>query len=159
MSSKLPVPYLGSYAASKHAVAAFAAVLRMELRPWGVGVCTVLPSFHTTPLLANGVLGMQRVWDAAGDETRALYGEACLNSSRKVVRDLMTDFAWRPRRVVEALERAATSRAAPPAEVCVGTDAKTVLQILARLPAAAYERIIAWGTLGKVLRPIAGADF
>jgi short-subunit dehydrogenase len=69
------VPLLSSYAASKHAVACFAACLRMEIAPlWGIDVCTVFPSFHKTPLLEAGAGTIGRTWGASSEEIQRDYG-------------------------------------------------------------------------------------
>ena len=74
MSGKLPVPLLAPYSASKHAVACFAAALRMEVKMLGVDVVTILPSFHRTPLLTNRGAMLDRVWAQASKEVRQAYG-------------------------------------------------------------------------------------
>jgi NAD(P)-dependent dehydrogenase (short-subunit alcohol dehydrogenase family) len=46
----------------RYAAVAFASVLRMELQDWGIRVCTVLPSFHLTPLITDGVAKVEQTW-------------------------------------------------------------------------------------------------
>jgi len=76
LGNQVAVPLLSSYAASKHAVACFAACLRMELSAlWEIDVCTVFPSFHQTPLLETGAGTIDRTWSAAPAEARRDYGE------------------------------------------------------------------------------------
>lgn len=43
MTGLLPLPYLSFYSAGKAALLAYACCLRMELRPYGIPVCVVLP--------------------------------------------------------------------------------------------------------------------
>jgi NAD(P)-dependent dehydrogenase (short-subunit alcohol dehydrogenase family) len=50
ISGLIAPPYLGAYAASKHALEAVADALRMELRPWRICVSLVEPDNVATPL-------------------------------------------------------------------------------------------------------------
>jgi NAD(P)-dependent dehydrogenase (short-subunit alcohol dehydrogenase family) len=143
MSGKLPVPLLSSYSASKHAAAAFAACLRMEVENlWNVHVCTVLPSFHRTPLTQGGVSTVSRKWSGLAPAVKAMYGDACAQSCFEIARGMMDDWAWDPERVSEALARAVTQVRAPPAELTIGGDALFGLNALRHLPPAVYEAII-----------------
>jgi NAD(P)-dependent dehydrogenase (short-subunit alcohol dehydrogenase family) len=143
MSGKLPVPLLSSYSASKHAAAAFAACLRMEVENlWNVHVCTVLPSFHRTPLTQGGVSTVSRKWSGLAPSVKAMYGDACAQSCFEIARGMMDDWAWDPERVSEALARAVTQVRAPPAELTIGGDALFGLNALRHLPPAVYEAII-----------------
>ena len=143
MSGKLPVPLLSSYSASKHAAAAFAACLRMEVENlWNVHVCTVLPSFHRTPLTQGGVSTVSRKWSGLAPAVKAMYGDACAQSCFEIARGMMDDWAWDPERVSEALARAVTQVRAPPAELTIGGDALFGLNAVRHLPPAVYEAII-----------------
>ncbi|EOD17772.1 hypothetical protein EMIHUDRAFT_310752 [Emiliania huxleyi CCMP1516] len=114
---------------------------------WGVHVSTALPSFHRTPLTTGGVGVLVRKWTSLGGEARALYGDHCAESCFRIADGMMSDWAWEPERVTEALARAATSRGAPPAE----------LNLLRHLPAAALETVI-WRWYASELVPPAGAS-
>eukprot|EP00965_Chrysotila_dentata_P192789 6175376-Pleurochrysis_carterae.AAC.3 len=156
MSGKLPVPLLASYSASKHAVAAYASCLRMELAVFGISVTTVFPSFHLTPLLTACSPEVERVWGNLSDEKRAEYGTACMVSVKKAAAQFMTDWAWDAQRVTDALVQAASSAASPPSELIVGADARYGLQLLRYLPPALSEGIVyKWITWSMV--PPAGA--
>lgn len=58
ISGGLATPFLGAYAASKHALEAYSDVLRRELMPFGVDVIIVGPGAVATP-----------IWDKAGNKT------------------------------------------------------------------------------------------
>ena len=75
----------------------------------------------------------------------------------RIADGMMSDWAWEPERVTEALARAATSRGAPPAEVTIGADARFGLNLLRHLPAAALETVI-WRWYASELVPPAGAS-
>jgi NAD(P)-dependent dehydrogenase (short-subunit alcohol dehydrogenase family) len=50
VSGRLSVPLLGPYCASKFALEALTAALRMELRPWGIRVSLIEPAGIATPI-------------------------------------------------------------------------------------------------------------
>ncbi len=50
IAGKSALPFLGPYAASKHALEAVADSLRLELRPWGIHVAIVEPGSIKTPI-------------------------------------------------------------------------------------------------------------
>jgi len=50
ISGKVAPPYLGAYAASKHALEALADVLRIELRRWSIRVSIIEPDSVSTPI-------------------------------------------------------------------------------------------------------------
>ena len=53
LAGLIPVPLLGPYTVTKHAVVALARVLRLEAAASGVKVTAVCPAFVDTPLLDN----------------------------------------------------------------------------------------------------------
>ena len=76
--------YLSPYSTSKHACDTYAACLRMELQHFGIGVTTVLASFHKTPLIVaadgtfRGADYVRKTWDRMAASKQAEYGEAVL---------------------------------------------------------------------------------
>ena len=54
VSGRSALPFMGPYAASKHALEAIADSLRVELGPWGIGVTIVEPGTIRTPMWARG---------------------------------------------------------------------------------------------------------
>ena len=88
-----PLPFLASYAASKHYMVAFSEALHDELAPAGVRVTTVLPGTTRTPFLdvaglgesEGGIAGVaHRVAMNPRDVARAAY-EGLLAGERRVV--------------------------------------------------------------------------
>ena len=53
VSGRLAFPFLGPYAASKHAVEALSDVMRRELMPYGIDVITIEPGNTDTPIWAK----------------------------------------------------------------------------------------------------------
>ncbi|HEY7923524.1 MAG TPA: SDR family oxidoreductase, partial [Vicinamibacteria bacterium] len=54
IAGRSALPFLGPYAASKHALEAIADSLRVELRPWGIHVAIVEPGSIRTPIWTRG---------------------------------------------------------------------------------------------------------
>ncbi|SDD93092.1 hypothetical protein SAMN05216345_12213 [Cupriavidus sp. YR651] len=57
------VPWVGAYAASKHAVEALCASMREELKPYGVQVATVNPGAYQTGFNDTGMESMDQWWE------------------------------------------------------------------------------------------------
>lgn len=57
IAGKVPIPRLGVYCASKHALNAYAEVLRMETRDRGLHVMSVCPGYVKTPFTSNMLQG------------------------------------------------------------------------------------------------------
>ena len=68
----LPAPYMGFYAASKHAIEGYAESLDHEVRELGIRAILVEPSFMKTRLDKNSVAAAQTIRDYA--DTRARVG-------------------------------------------------------------------------------------
>ncbi len=86
VSGRIAFPYLGAYAASKHALEALSDVLRVELRQWGIEVCLVEPGSVQTPIWEKSSGVAERLRDQVAPEKRALYEEdfaAIRNMSKK----------------------------------------------------------------------------
>lgn len=62
VAGRIATPFLGPYAASKHAVEALSDALRRELMPFGVKVIVIQPGPIATP-----------IWDKGADESIKLY--------------------------------------------------------------------------------------
>ena len=69
------LPFLGPYAASKHALEAFADVLRVELRPWGIAVSIVEPASVRTAIWTKGAAQADVMRERALPEADGLYAD------------------------------------------------------------------------------------
>ena len=56
----IPLPFLGSYAATKHAIEGIASTMRIELAPFNVGVATINPGFYRTGFNETGAESYQQ---------------------------------------------------------------------------------------------------
>ena len=74
----LPAPYMGIYAASKHAVEGLSETLDHEVRQFGIRVTLVEPAFTKTNLDINASVASARIADYDGE--RQLASRAIVNS-------------------------------------------------------------------------------
>jgi NAD(P)-dependent dehydrogenase (short-subunit alcohol dehydrogenase family) len=75
IAGRSALPFLGAYAASKHALEAITDALRLELRPFGVDVSIVEPGTIKTPIWARSAELAASLADSAPTALRELYGE------------------------------------------------------------------------------------
>ena len=67
------LPFLGPYAASKHALEAFADVLRVELAPWGIAVAIIEPASIATAIWQKGASRADELQSGLSPEAAELY--------------------------------------------------------------------------------------
>jgi NAD(P)-dependent dehydrogenase (short-subunit alcohol dehydrogenase family) len=142
IAGKSALPFLGPYAASKHALEAVADALRIELRPWGIAVTIVEPGTIRTPIWQKGAAKADELLD---EQTQELYG-ARMAALRKVAAKRGSSGV--PAEAVAAvIERALTSNR-PKARYLVGRDAwlrAGVEHLPTRARDRAYERLLLRG--------------
>ena len=131
-----------TYSAAKHAAAAFAAACRMEWKSFGIEVCTVLPSFHKTPLLDGVYDKVDKLWQVTPPATKHQYTEAGHASLAMASEQLLTDWAWEADRVTDGLTRAVAWVTPPPAELTIGSDARYGLNVIRHFPPRVVETLI-----------------
>ena len=132
------LPFLGPYAASKHALEAVADSLRVELRPWGISVSIVEPASINTSIWTKGAARADELRAALSGESEELYSSAIANF-RKLA--LARGPGADPDEVAKAVEHALTARR-PKARYLVGRDAH-VRSWIERLPTRARDRLLA----------------
>jgi NAD(P)-dependent dehydrogenase (short-subunit alcohol dehydrogenase family) len=132
------LPFLGPYAASKHALEAIADVLRIELRPFGVCVSIVEPGSIATPIWQKGAARADALRERFDPERGALY-EPAMAKFRGVA--LSRGPGADPDEVAQAVERALTSPR-PKARYLVGRDAHLRAWV-ERLPTRFRDRVLA----------------
>lgn len=105
----LPAPYMGLYAASKHAVEGLSETLDHEVRQFGIRVSLVEPAFTNTKLDVNASVTAKQIEDY--DLERGLATAAVVNNAKT---------APAPQRVAKTIVKAATGnwcmRHTPPGE-------------------------------------------
>ena len=135
------IPLLGPYSASKYALEALTDALRMELQPWGIQVSIIEPGAIATPIWEKSGKTAQELEALAGDEAKALYGEAVLR-----IREAVAASAQRailPDAVVRAVHHALTA-ARPKTRYLVGSDAKLRAWMVKWLPDRIQDTLLTW---------------
>jgi NAD(P)-dependent dehydrogenase (short-subunit alcohol dehydrogenase family) len=132
------LPFLGPYAASKHALEAFADVLRVELRPWDIAVAIVEPASVKTAIWTKGAAHADAMRASLSAEREALYA-ARISKFRDLA--LKRGPGVDPEVVAKAVEHALTA-ARPKPRYVVGRDAHMRAWI-ERLPTRLRDRVLA----------------
>jgi NAD(P)-dependent dehydrogenase (short-subunit alcohol dehydrogenase family) len=132
------LPFLGPYAASKHALEAFADVLRIELAPWGMTVSIVEPASVKTAIWTKGAEQADAMRDGLAADAAELYA-ARIAKFREVA--LKRGPGIDPDVVARAVEHALTA-SRPKARYLVGRDAHLRAWI-ERLPTRLRDRVLA----------------
>lgn len=120
VSGRSALPFMGPYAASKHALEAIADSLRVELGPWGIGVTIVEPGTIRTPMWARGGQRAHALAEQAGERAAELYG-ARAAEFRRIAAERGASGA--PADAVAAVVERALTAKRPPTRVLVGRDA------------------------------------
>ena len=132
------LPFLGPYAASKHALEAFADVLRVELGPWGIAVSIVEPASVKTAIWTKGAAQADAMRQGFTRDADELYA-ARIERFRAIA--MKRGPGIDPDVVAKAVEHALTS-SRPKARYLVGRDAHLRAWI-ERLPTRLRDRVLA----------------
>jgi NAD(P)-dependent dehydrogenase (short-subunit alcohol dehydrogenase family) len=124
-------PFMGPYAASKHALEAIADSLRMELLPWGLSVSIIEPGTIRTPIWDKARDDAARQAETLPPEGLERYG-AMLRAGHAATRRLLP-IAPPPERVARTVERALTARRPRP-RYLIGADARIQRALQRLLP-------------------------
>jgi NAD(P)-dependent dehydrogenase (short-subunit alcohol dehydrogenase family) len=137
IAGRSALPFLGAYAASKHALEAVTDVLRVELRPFGIAVTVIEPGTIATPIWRKGG---ERFQELAGELPPALgelYGERM--AAFREAAAAAGQRAEPADDVALVIERALTADR-PKARYVVGRDARRRARV-ERLPAGLRDRV------------------
>ncbi len=129
------LPFLGPYAASKHALEAIADSLRVELAPWGIGVSIVEPASVKTAIWTKGAAQADVMRAGISHDRNELYA-ARIERFRAVA--LKRGPGIDPDVVARAVEHALTA-SRPKARYLVGRDAH-IRAWIERLPTRLRDR-------------------
>lgn len=138
MSGKLALPFVGPYAASKHALEAIAASLRGELQPWGIEVGVVGPGSIRTGLWEKAVSSVSATTESLSPQIAAHYAEelARLPSALREVGGRGVS----PERVAEVVHGMLMDRR-PRTRAAVGRDAVTQVAASRVIPPRLFNRL------------------
>jgi NAD(P)-dependent dehydrogenase (short-subunit alcohol dehydrogenase family) len=142
IAGRSSLPFLGAYAASKHALEAVTDALRVELKPFGIAVTVVEPGTIATPIWRKGGERFQELAAELPAELGELYGERIA-----AFRDAAAAAGLRAEpadTVAAVVERALTAQHVK-ARYVVGRDARRrarVERLPTRLRDRVYERLL-----------------
>jgi NAD(P)-dependent dehydrogenase (short-subunit alcohol dehydrogenase family) len=142
IAGRSALPFLGAYAASKHALEALADTLRVELRPFGIGVSLVEPGTIRTPIWEKSAQLAGVLANGAQPQLGELYGERIAAFGRVAAERGAKGGSVEA--VVDAVESALT-RERPRTRRLVGRDAKIrsgIERLPDRLRDSVYERLL-----------------
>jgi NAD(P)-dependent dehydrogenase (short-subunit alcohol dehydrogenase family) len=122
------LPFVGPYAASKHALEALTDALRVELRPWGIKVAIIQPGVIATPIWEKSLKAADDLEPHFPPQVNVLYGrvmEILRKETRKAdQRGIAPDY------VANAVVHALTANR-PRTRYLIGWDAR--LRVLFKL--------------------------
>jgi NAD(P)-dependent dehydrogenase (short-subunit alcohol dehydrogenase family) len=137
IAGKSALPFLGPYAASKHALEAIADSLRLELHPFGISVSLVEPGSILTPIWTRSAARADELLERMDDSVNALYGDR-IAAFRKIA--LKRGAAGAPADAVAAVVEKALTAERPRTRYLVGRDAK-IRAGFERLPDKVRDRL------------------
>jgi NAD(P)-dependent dehydrogenase (short-subunit alcohol dehydrogenase family) len=144
IAGRSALPFLGPYAASKHAMEALTDSLRVELAPWGIIVSIVEPGSIATPIWSKGSAAADELIKQFPPEAHELYRDAITGMRRVAAR--MARRGIPAEHVAEVVAHALTAPR-PKTRYLVGRDARIQI-LLSRLPDRWRDRLFM-----RALRP------
>ena len=144
VGGQLALPFVGPYAASKHAIAGVAFSLRREMRRFGVWVAVVEPGAVATPIWDKGRSSADDLEDQLPEEWRETYGYA-IDATRNAI-DMAERDAVPPEKVADAIVHALTA-SKPKARYMIGRDAKMRVRMQRLLPVRVFD-----GAVSKAMK-------
>ena len=139
IGGRMATPFVGAYAASKFALEALTDALRVEVRPWRIGVSIIEPGAIATPIWQKSAREGERLREAMPPEATRLYGQA-LEALRKGAARSERD-AIPPEAVVAAVVHALTAPR-PRTRYVIGRRAKLQAVIARWVPDRARDRLL-----------------
>jgi NAD(P)-dependent dehydrogenase (short-subunit alcohol dehydrogenase family) len=143
VSGRISVPWSGPYSGSKYALEGLADALRMELRPWGIGVSLVEPGATETDMWSTMVEQFDKMVSSLGSDQKALYDDHA-TGMRKTLQFVRKQTVPADH-VVKAIERALTARR-PKARYPIGIPSKIQLAASAITPTPINDAIVSRAT-------------
>jgi NAD(P)-dependent dehydrogenase (short-subunit alcohol dehydrogenase family) len=138
IAGKSALPFLGAYAASKHALEAIADSLRVELSPWGIGVTIVEPGTIKTSIWTRSSDRADQLMEGLDERFDELYG-ATIARFRQIA--LARGAAGAPSEKVAKVVEDALTASSPPSRRLVGRDAR-IRAGLELLPDRLRDRVL-----------------
>ncbi len=147
LSGHVAGPYVGPYAASKHAFAALNDSLRLELRNFGIKVIQIIPGDIATPIWNKSRQRADQLRDQMAELLARDLPESIQQAytgdiqAMRAATDRFAQQAIPVQRVVDQVMRALTARR-PAARYVVGARAWGAVHVLRLLPQPLRDRIV-----------------
>ena len=139
VNGRLSMSLIGAYCASKFALEAAADALRMELRPWGIGVALVEPAQTDTDMWRTADDMVEQAEAALTTEQRALYAKHIAGMKKMI--PVSQRMAVPAEKVSAVVEEALTARR-PRARYVVGAGNKLQVALMTNLPTAVRDVVL-----------------
>lgn len=149
LSGRVSTPMTGAYNASKFALEALADALRMEIRPWGIGVTLIEPAQTDTDLWRGAEAALEADLEKLSVAHRELYAKHIEGSRKMIPRS--QKMASPVDGVVSAIDTALTARRPKPRYV-VGTGPR-VQAVLAHITPTRVRDAALRAAMGVPRRP------
>ena len=139
LNGKISFPLLGPYCASKFAIEAAADALRLELKPWGIGVVVVEPAQTDTDMWHTADAMVDDTVASMTEDARRLYDKHLVGLRKSI--PVSQRVAVPAENVAKVVEEALTARR-PRARYVVGIGPKLQLALITRLPTRLRDRVL-----------------
>jgi NAD(P)-dependent dehydrogenase (short-subunit alcohol dehydrogenase family) len=139
VNGKIATPMIGAYCASKFALEAAADALRMELKPWHIGVSIVEPAQTDTDMWETAGQMVDDIEASITAEQRVLYA-GHVAGMRKMI-PMSQRMAVPPEKVAEVVEHALTARR-PRARYAVGVGPAAQLALMNNTPTVISDVVL-----------------
>ena len=139
IGGRVAAPFVGPYAASKHALNGLAESLRRELLPWGFRVSVLAPATVSTPIWDKATDQVTDTIDGMPAHAIELYGES-IKSMKSIVAGA-NDAGIPPSEVANAAHHALFSRR-PKAEYLIGREAKMMAAASTLMPYRLFDKAV-----------------
>ncbi|CCD70892.1 dietary restriction down regulated [Caenorhabditis elegans] len=143
ISGRTPRPTVGPYCVSKHAVEAYADVIRHELIDFNVSVHLLEPGFFTTNITQTATNDLDAVWERLDDETKKEYGKEFYDDYKNSRFSRLSHCADDLNPVIDAYDHALLGKY-PKTRYWVGWDTILFYIPLATLPTFAQDWFISF---------------
>lgn len=139
LSGRIATPLTGPYNASKFALEGAADALRMELKPWGIGVSLVEPAQVATDIWGNAEEDFDGYIAAMPESAQQLYAGHIAGFRKSI--PLSQKLAAPAEQVAKSIEKALTARR-PRARYVVGAFPKAQAALTGASPTPAVDAIL-----------------
>ncbi len=139
IGGRIAAPFIGPYAASKHALNGMAESMRRELKPWGIGVSVLAPATVATPIWDKAGNQIDEISGTLSTEAMKLYG-GTIESMRGMAKGARTG-GIPASKVADAAHHALFARR-PKAEYIIGTEAKMMATASNLLPYRMFDKAV-----------------